>query len=161
MKIGISAILLFLLGFSVPQVSALSVTPTQPIPENSGLIITAYGTSANQASLDVLQIYNSNDTIFSLDGWSVGAITTTQASPRTLFLLAGYMKAESHGVYAKNGSIVGVGVYPFSPPVFSAGERLTKLVLLPPSLGVMRPEQPVAYSDVVSLRSTTSTGYST
>lgn len=161
MKIGISAILLFLLSFSVSQASALSVTPTQPIPENSGLLITAYGVSANQASLDVLQIYNSNDTIFSLDGWSVGAVTTTQASPRTLFSLAGYMKAESHGVYAKNGSIVGVGVHPFSLPDMAVGERLIKLVLLPPSPGFMSPEQPVASSDGVYRRGTTSTGYST
>ena len=79
MKIGISAILLFLLSFSATQTSALTVEPTEPVSENSGLIITAYGTSLTQSSLDLVQIYNSNDTIFSVDGWQLGVVTNFEA----------------------------------------------------------------------------------
>lgn len=160
MKIGVSVMLLFLLSFSTVSVSALDVTPTLPIPKNAGLLITAYGTSGNQSSLDVLQIYNTNDTIVPLDGWWVGATTTLQSTPRQLFPLTGYMKAESHGVYAKQGGVAGSGVYPFSLPPVAPGERLTKLVLIAPIAELTSPEQPVVAIDGVYRRGITTTGYS-
>lgn len=161
MKIGISAILLFLLSFPPIQASALSVTPTQPIPANSGLLITAYGISAGQSSLDILQLYNANETVMSLDGWRVGMVTTLQTAPQPIMTLSGYVKAESHVLYSKNDSIVGSGVYPLAIPGLVTGEKITKLVLLAPITAFLSPEQPVAAVDGVYRRGTTTTGYST
>ncbi len=152
--------LLFLLSFSATPVSAVVTMPTQPIPESSGLLITAYGVSGSQSSLDILQIYNTNETVFSLDGWSVGAATTVQPIPRPLFPLTGYMKAESHGLYARNGNVMGAGVNSFSWSPLSVGEKLTKLVLIAPSPGLVNAEQPIVSTDGVYRRGTTSTGYS-
>ena len=160
MKIGISAMLLFLLSFSATHASALSIAPTQPIPMNSGLLITAYGISLGQSSLDLVQVYNSSDRTFVLDGWWVGVTTMSQAVPRPLFPLTGYMKPESHAVYAKDGGIEGQGVYPFSPPSFAVGEKLAKLVLVAPTQEFASLEQPIAAVDGVYRRGTTSTGYS-
>jgi hypothetical protein len=161
MKIGISAILLFLLSFPTLQASALSVTPTQPIPVSSGLLITAYGVSATQSSLDVLQLYNSNETVISLDGWQVSIVTTLQPIPQPIMTLSGYMKAESHVLYSKNGSVTGPGVYPFTLPGFAVGEKITKVVLLAPTTELSGAEQPIATTDGVYRRGTTTTGYST
>lgn len=161
MKIGISAILLFLLSLPTTQASALSVTPTQPIPVNSGLLITAYGVSMTQSSLDVLQLYNANETVMSLEGWRIGVTTTLQPTPQPIMTLSGYVKAESHVLYTSSGSVTGAGVYPFSMPGLAVGERITKLVLLAPTLAFSSAEQPVAVSDGVYRRGTTTTGYST
>mgnify|MGYP003336907992 CR=1 FL=1 len=146
--------------FSVP-VSALSVAPTEPIPKNSGLLITAYGTSMTQASLDIVQIYNSNDDILSLDGWKLGVVTNLQSSPQPVFVLSGYMKAESHSIFARDDTISGQGVFSFSSPHLASGERLTKVVLIAPTTDLISPEQPIAVTDGVYRRGLTSTGYST
>lgn len=161
MKIGISAILLFLLSFPTTQASALSVTPTQPIPINSGLLITAYGVSMTQSSLEVLQIYNANENVMSLDGWRIGIVTTLEPTPQPILSLSGYMKAESHILYAKSNTVIGPGVYPISTPSLLTGERITKLVLLAPLQSFLSAEQPVTASDGVYRRGTTTTGYST
>lgn len=160
MKIGISAILLFLLSFSAAQVSALTVTPTEPIPGNSGLLITAYGTGQAQSSLDLVQIYNSNDHVFSLEGWQLGIITNLQTYPQQIHMLRGYMKAESHGLYVKDDAITGPGVLSFSLPPLAVGEKLTKVVLMAPTASWASPEQPIATTDGVYRRGLTSTGYS-
>ena len=160
MKIGISAILLFLLSFSATQASALNISPTEPIPKNAGLLITAYGTSIAQSSLDLVQVYNSNDHVFSLDGWWLGIITNLQTSPQPIHTLTGYMKAESHGIYVKDDEISGAGVLSFSMPPLAVGEKLTKVVLMAPIASWASPEQPIATTDGVYRRGLTSTGYS-
>lgn len=160
MKIGITAMLLFLLIFPASQASALSHIPTQPIAVNSGLMITAYSTSIGQTSLDFVQIHNTNDGVVSLNGWQLGYVATPNTTPQALLELSGYMKAKSHAVYTQDATILEPGVYPFSFPQLSSGEKLTKIVLIAPGTGTANLELPITASDGTYKRGLTSTGYS-
>lgn len=156
---GVCASLLLSL-LAAPIAGALSVVDTEPFPESSPLVITAYSVTAAQSSLDFVQLYNNEDTPLALDGWGVAYTTTTSTAKVPFATLAGYMTPKSHYVLAVSGGLSGPGVLSYDALDLPVGAKLKSLALIPPVATITSAEQSIA-GDGMYRRNLTTTGYST